>query len=89
MKDFTNREIKIGDIVAFHSSGQKQMFQGYVYNIGEKMICVEYLPYPNIGYLPYPHISTTYTKKHKVYPSQCIILESIDPVTSTNIKRTL
>ena len=38
MNDFTDREIKIGDIVAFHSSGYKSLFKGYVYNIGEKML---------------------------------------------------
>lgn len=82
MNDFTNREIKIGDVVAFHSSGYKSLFKGFVYNIGEKMICVEYTPYAAS-----PIVPVVYTKKHKVYPYQCIILESQDPVTLTKTKR--
>lgn len=84
MKDFTNREIKIGDIVAFHSSGYKSLFKGYVYNIGEKMICVEYAPYGDAEYI---HLG--YIKKHKIYPHQCIVLESQDPVTLTKTTRIL
>lgn len=84
MNDFTDREIKIGDIVAFHSSGYKSLFKGYVYNIGEKMICVEYTPYA-----PSPIVPVGYTKKHYVYPHQCIVLESQDPVTLTKTTRIL
>ena len=84
MKDFTDREIVIGDVVAFYSSGYKSMYRGYVYNIGEKMICVEYTPYAAS-----PRVLNVAIKKHKVYPYQCVILESQDPVTLTNFKRTI
>lgn len=84
MKDLTNREIKIGDIVAFHSSGYKSLYRGYVYNIGEKMICVEYEPYGDVDYS-----SLGYVKKHKIYPRNCVIIASEDPTTLDKISRIL
>lgn len=84
MTDFTGRDIKIGDIVAFHSVSYKSLFRGFVYNIGEKMICVEYTPYAAS-----PHVPNVDTRKHKVYPYQCVVLESEDPITLTKITRVI
>ena len=80
MKDFTDREIKLGDTVLFYSVGYKSMYRGRVYNIGEKMVCVEYSPSPNYRFNVY---------KYKVYQKQCCVLESEDPVTLTKISRIL
>ena len=68
MKDFNNREIKIGDIVAFYSFTYKGMYSGRVYNLGEKMVCVEFTPYTN---------NPLNIKKYKGYPKECIVLESV------------
>jgi hypothetical protein len=80
MKDFTDREIKLGDTVLFYSVGFKSMYRGRVYNIGEKMVCVEYNPYNS---------DPLNVDKYKVYPKQCVVLESEDPVTLTKISRIL
>lgn len=80
MQDFTDREIKLGDVVVFYLTGYKSMYRGTVYKIGEKMICVEYNPNP---------LAPLNVYKYKVYPHQCIVLESEDPITSTKISRIL
>jgi hypothetical protein len=80
MKDFTDREIVIGDIVAFYSVSYKGMRSGRVYNLGEKMVCVEFAPYTS---------NLLNIKKYKGYPKECIVLESEDPVTLTKISRML
>ena len=62
MKDFNDQEIQVGDEVIFYKVGYKRLMRGRVYNIGEKMVCVEYStsPMSNIG-------------KYKVYPLLCIL----------------
>lgn len=59
MNDFTNREIKLGDTVAFFSKKFGKTYNGRIYNIGEKMVCVEYSPY---------FTRPVDIQKYKVYP---------------------
>lgn len=84
MKDFTGREINIGDDVIFFAKMYNNMMQGIVYNIGEKMVCVQFHD------KEYRACSLTKPKTYKIYPDQCIICtsESIDATgIVTRVKR--
>ena len=67
MKDFTGRTINIGDDVIFYCKAYKSMQVGKVYNIGEKMVCVQFNF--EIGDIIKP-------KVYKVYPTHCIVFSS-------------
>lgn len=81
MKDLTGREISINDTIAFYSNTFKKMYRGNVYNLGEKMVCITYSPYETS--------SLNDPWKHKVYPTNCVIIESEDRTTLAKIPRTI
>ena len=79
MKDFLDREIKLGDKVAFQRPRYKTLHTGFVKTIGK--ICIR-VSYEDPIYL----FRNSGIREVNIYPSQCIIIESEELQLDNTIK---